>query len=86
MIFGSSKLVTKTLIDGNSEKPSSHFSQDHYHDLVLSPMPLYLLLACSVYTFCLVKLFLAAMEAPIGYEDRQGFHYGMKTVSSDAVR
>ena len=78
--------VRKMLIQRKSEKPSSLFSRIHYHDLMLSLMPLYLFLACSVYAFCLLKLFLAAMEAPIGYEDRRGFHYGMETVSSDSVR
>ena len=50
---------------------------------MLSLMPLYLFLSCAVYVFCLVKVFLAAMDAPIGYEDPRGFHYGMETVSAD---
>ena len=50
---------------------------------MLSLMPLYLFLACSAYAFCLLKVFIAAMDAPIGYEDPRGFHYGMETVSAD---
>jgi hypothetical protein len=71
------------LIDRNSGKPSSHFGKHYYHYLMLSPMPLYLFLVCTVYTFCLLKVVLAAMDAPIGYEDRLGFHYGMKNVTFD---
>lgn len=41
-------------------------------------MPLYLVLACALYAICLLKVLFAAMEAPIGYEDRKGFHYGME--------
>lgn len=53
---------------------------------MFSPMPLYILLACLVYAFCLLKVFFAAMEAPIGYEDRKGFHYGMESLSVDNKR
>lgn len=77
------KPVRKVLIPGISDKASSLFGERYYHDLMFSPMPLYILLACSVYAFCLLKVFLAAMDAPIGYEDRKGFHYGMETVSLD---
>jgi len=47
---------------------------------MLSLMPFYLHLACVVYAFCLLKVVFAAMDAPIGYEDRKGFHYGMETL------
>ena len=53
---------------------------------MFSPMPLYLLLALSVYAFCLLKVFFAAMDAPIGYEDRKGFHYGLESTTADAER
>ncbi|MEO6005398.1 MAG: hypothetical protein ABIZ04_16530 [Opitutus sp.] len=44
-------------------------------------MPHYLtFVCCVVYTFCLLKVVLAAMDAPIGYEDLKGFHYGMEAV------
>ena len=51
---------------------------------MLSLMPLYLVSIGLVYAFCLLKVILAAMDAPIGYEDRGGFHYGLRTVSVDA--
>ena len=48
---------------------------------MLFPMPLYLTcVCCVVYAVCLLKVVLAAMDAPIGYEDRKGFHYGMESV------
>jgi hypothetical protein len=47
-------------------------------------MPLYLLFACLIYAFCVLKVLLAALNAPIGYEDRKGFHYGMKTLTLDS--
>ena len=53
---------------------------------MFSLMPLYILLACLVYAFCLLKVFFAAMDAPIGYEDRKGFHYGMETAGLDDQR
>jgi hypothetical protein len=65
-------------------KARSLFRGNNYHDLMLSPMPLYLLFACLIYAFCLLKVLFAAMDAPIGYEDRKGFHYGMKTLRFDS--
>jgi hypothetical protein len=50
---------------------------------MLSLMLLYIILALSVYAFFFLKVLSAAMEAPIGYEDRKGFHYGMETVNLD---
>jgi cobalamin biosynthesis protein CobD/CbiB len=50
---------------------------------MLSPMPLYLLSVCAIYAFCLLKLVFAAMDAPIGYEDPKGFHYGLETARVD---
>jgi hypothetical protein len=51
---------------------------------MLSPMPLYLFFACSLYTLCLLKLLFAALNAPIGYEDRKGFHYGLEMAGFDS--
>ena len=51
---------------------------------MLSPMPLYLVPIVLVYSFCLLKVVRAAMDAPIGYEDPRGFHYGLRSVSVDA--
>ena len=48
---------------------------------MLSLMPFYFLSVCIVYVFCLLKVVFAALDAPIGYEDGKGFHYGMKTVT-----
>jgi len=50
---------------------------------MFSLMPLYIILALSIYAFFLLKMVFSAMEAPIGYEDRKGFHYGMETVKVD---
>jgi len=66
------------------EKATSLFGEPHYRVLVLSLMPLYLGLVCVVYAFCLLKVFFAAVEAPIGYEDAKGFHYGMQSLSLDS--
>lgn len=48
---------------------------------MLSLMPFYLLSVCILYAFCLLKVVFAALDAPIGYEDGKGFHYGMKTAT-----
>jgi hypothetical protein len=53
---------------------------------MLSPMPLYIILASTIYAFFLLKVLFAALDAPIGYEDRKGFHYGMETVNIDSIR
>jgi hypothetical protein len=52
---------------------------------MLSPMPLYITLACVVYVFCLLKVVYAAIDAPIGYEDGRGFHYGIDTADLDSA-
>lgn len=67
-------------------KACSLFGERYYLNLMLSPMPLYLLLVCVIYAVCLLKVLLSAIEAPIGYEDRRGFHYGMETINVDQDR
>jgi len=47
---------------------------------MLSLMPIYLISILAIYAYCLLKVVFAAMDAPIGYEDPKGFHYGMETV------
>lgn len=62
-------------------KARSLFRKCYYLNLMLSLMPFYLLSVCIVYAFCLLKVVFAALDAPIGYEDGKGFHYGMKTAA-----
>lgn len=45
---------------------------------MLSLMPLLMFFACVAYAFNLLGLVLAALDAPIGYEDKEGFHYGIE--------
>jgi hypothetical protein len=40
-------------------------------------MPLMLVSAIALYAFSVVRMVTAALEAPIGFEDAEGFHYGM---------
>lgn len=49
---------------------------------MLSLMPLALFLICVAYMISVLKMINAACEAPLGYEDRDGFHYGMETRES----
>ena len=78
------KVVTNLLnvpIFGNV---SSLFRANYYDFLMFLPMPLYLIAAALIYGSCLLKVVLAAIDAPIGYEDRRGFHYGMETIEIEA--
>jgi hypothetical protein len=45
---------------------------------MLSLMPLIVVAACTAYAFALLKVVTAMIEAPIGFEDERGFHYGIK--------
>lgn len=47
---------------------------------MLSLMPLINFLLCAAYAFAIVRTITAALEAPIGYEDEDGFHYGLSPV------
>jgi len=44
-------------------------------------MPVLALFLCSGYAFSVLKTIAAAFDAPIGYEDENGFHYGMPTTA-----
>jgi len=74
-------VVTFSLNTGASTKARSLFGKCYYLNLMLSLMPFYLLSVCILYAFCLLKVVFAALDAPIGYEDGKGFHYGMKTAT-----
>lgn len=47
---------------------------------MLSLMPLLSVILCVAYAATVVHMMSAALEAPIGYEDDEGFHYGMEPV------
>jgi hypothetical protein len=80
------KHVRNSRIPLFSVKACSLFGEDHYGILMLSLMPFFILLACSIYTLFLLKVWFAAVDAPIGYEDPRGFHYGMETLKIDSQR
>jgi hypothetical protein len=44
---------------------------------MLSLMPLCLFSVCTIYVFCLIHMVGAAVAAPVGYEDDNGFHFGL---------
>ena len=45
---------------------------------MLSLIPL-LAVSCAVaYVFAVMKMLTAAIEAPVGYEDDDGFHFGVR--------
>lgn len=45
---------------------------------MLSLIPLIAVSCAVAYTFALLKMMNAALEAPIGYEDESGFHFGIE--------
>ncbi len=45
---------------------------------MLSLMPLLNGLLCVGYAWALMRTVAAALDAPIGYEDEDGFHYGIE--------
>lgn len=45
---------------------------------MLSLIPFITYAACTAYFFGVLNVMLAAWDAPIGYEDEEGFHYGIK--------
>lgn len=59
-------------------KPGSQFGIFDYRDLMLSLMPLLNLVFCVVYAAALFRTVTAVIDAPIGYEDDEGFHYGLQ--------
>lgn len=51
---------------------------------MLSLMPLLAISGVIAYVFATLKMLTAAIEAPIGYENNEGFHYGLE--AGDAER
>lgn len=45
---------------------------------MLSLMPLVVLAAFTAYVFAMLKVVTSMIDAPIGFEDERGFHYGIK--------
>jgi hypothetical protein len=45
---------------------------------MLSLIPLIVVAACTAYALAMLKVVTAMIEAPIGFEDERGFHYGIK--------
>lgn len=52
---------------------------------MLSLIPL-MTLFCVGYFACLHRLITAALEAPVGYEDEAGFHYGLQPAAVQVRR
>lgn len=46
---------------------------------MLSLSSLFAISGAIVYVFAVLKMVNAALDAPIGYEDDSGFHYGIPT-------
>ena len=46
---------------------------------MLSLIPLIAIGGSIAYVFALMKMVTAALDAPIGYEDESGFHFGIAT-------
>ena len=71
---------------GGAWKPSSRFGKSYYRVVMLSLMPLATFTLCFAYVLGLLRLINAAAIAPIGYEDEDGFHYGLAVSEPIAVR
>lgn len=52
---------------------------------MLSLIPLMTLFSVG-YLLCLHRMITAALEAPVGYEDEAGFHYGLQPARIEARR
>ncbi|HYP16388.1 MAG TPA: hypothetical protein VEQ65_04180 [Opitutus sp.] len=44
---------------------------------MLSLIPLLTLSLATAYVFAVLKMVSSALEAPVGFEDDEGFHYGV---------
>lgn len=60
--------------------PCSRFGKSHYGIFMVSLMPLFMVFVSIAYVFTLMKMVTAALDAPLGYEDEDGFHYGVQPV------
>jgi|GEM_PF-3414561 hypothetical protein len=49
---------------------------------MLSLMPYLTVSFAIAYVFAVMKMITAALEAPVGYEDEDGFHYGVRVVET----
>lgn len=45
---------------------------------MLSLIPLLAVSIAIAYVFALMKMLTAALDAPVGYEDDEGFHFGVR--------
>lgn len=53
---------------------------------MLSLIPLVAVSFAIAYVFAVLRMVTAALEAPIGYENEEGFHYGIEVpVPADVV-
>ena len=46
-------------------------------------IPLLVFSAIAIYAFGLLRMVTAALEAPIGYENADGFHYGIEVTEPE---
>jgi len=49
---------------------------------MLSLIPYLTVSFAIAYVFAVLKMVTAAVEAPVGYEDDEGFHYGVRVTDS----
>ncbi len=47
---------------------------------MLSLMPLLMFFLCAGYAATVLRMVVAALDAPVGYEASDGFHYGLEPV------
>lgn len=59
-------------------KPSWLFGKCDYCKFMLSLIPYLTVSIAIAYVFAWMRMFTAAIEAPVGYEDEEGFHYGVR--------
>ncbi len=50
---------------------------------MLSLIPLITVSFAIAYVFAVMKMVTAALEAPVGYEDEEGFHYGIRLADTN---
>ncbi len=49
---------------------------------MLSLIPYLTVSFAIAYVFAVMKMVVAAVEAPVGYEDDEGFHYGIRVADT----
>jgi hypothetical protein len=50
---------------------------------MLSLIPFLTVSVAIAYVFAVMKMITAAAEAPVGYEDEEGFHYGIRVANAE---